>query len=396
VKKQEIVLEGHLIDSDIMRRVLDAVVRQGCEFDIAELRVGRTNVDKSTARIIVKAQSAEQLQKTIALLTELGATLPDVQEAQTAPAPADGVLPDDFYATTNHPTFVYSAGQWLPVERMRMDCCIVLEASRALCKKMAFVKKGERVVVGSAGLRIEPPEKPRERSEIFGFMGSSASSEKPNYEMIQGVAAELKRIKKQNGRIVVVAGPAVVHTGAGDALAAMVAKGYVAALLSGNALAVHDAERALFGTALDCGAHGRGRANHLRAINEVRKAGSLENSVRNGTLKSGIMFECVKHNIPFVLAGSIRDDGPMPDVIADAVQAQKRMSEALEGADVVLMLASMLHSIAAGNLLPSSAKIISVDINPAVATKLADRGTQHALAIVSDVGLFLRELERLL
>ncbi len=404
--EREVEVEGHLIDSMILSRIFDRIMDLGGEFEVLEFRIGKRKHEYSYARLLVRGKSPEHLDQIVSELYRLGAWSPTPKEVKLEPAPDDRVLPDDFYSTTNHPTYIYYRGRWIEVENLAMDKVIVVDpvTERAFCKRILDVKKGELIVVGEEGLRIRPPERPREGVGIFEFMSSKASSEKPSVSIVKHIARDMHEIKRRRGRIVVVAGPAVVHTGAAPALAKMIKLGYVDVLLSGNALAVHDVEYALFGTSLgvyvDTGvAMLRGHRNHLAAINEIMKAGGLRKAVEKGVLKSGIMYECIINNVPYVLAGSIRDDGPLPDVVTDVMEAQKLYAEYLRDSDMVLMLATMLHSIAAGNLLPSTTKVVCVDINPAVAIKLLDRGSAQAIGVVSDVGTFLpllvEELERI-
>ncbi len=395
---QEVELEGHIIDSLILPKVLDTIMDLGGDFEILDIKVGKRKTDTSYARILVKAKSKELLQQILHELHRLGANIPQAISVELKPAPRDCVLPDDFYSTTNHKTFIYLNGELIEVEDIKMDGVIVVDPKkkRAWCKTIREVKKGDLIVVGNRGVLVKPEERPRHYT-IFNFMESTVSSERPNYNIIRYVAEEILNTKKEGKKIVVVAGPAVVHTGASEDLATMIREGFVDVLFAGNALAVHDIEYQLFGTSLGMDIKtGRttkyGHRNHLRAINEVMKAGSIKKLVESGKLKGGIMYECIRKNIPYVLAGSIRDDGPLPEVITDVVEAQKEMRKHLKNCGLVLILATMLHGIATGNLLPSHVKTVCVDINPAVITKLIDRGTAHAVGIVSDVGLFLKAL----
>jgi lysine-ketoglutarate reductase/saccharopine dehydrogenase-like protein (TIGR00300 family) len=316
-------------------------------------------------------------------------------EVEFKPAPRDCVLPGDFYSTTNHPTSVNLGGDWVEVNGLMMDKQIVIDSKskKASCKPINQIKKGELIVTGERGIKIKSPERPREGIGVFEFMKSDVSSERPSISLIRKIARELHETVKVGGKIVVVAGPAVVHTGAAPHLSRMVELGYVNALLSGNALAVHDIEYALFGTSLgvelDNGVKRREPRNHIAAINEVNRAGSIRNLVEEGRLRSGIFYQLTVRKVPYALAGSIRDDGPIPEVIRDTVEAQKRYRDLVMDADFVLMLASTLHSIAVGNMLGSKVKIVCVDINPAAVIKLSDRGTSQAVGIVSDVGAFL-------
>ena len=379
----------------ILTKILDSIMDHQGDFEILEFIVGKRKDDQSHARLQVIGESPEHLNTILRELFRLGATVPETPEVSYTPAPRDMVLPDDFYSTTHHSTSVYMGGEWVEVEGLMMDKQIVLEAGegRAYCKPIRLVKAGDLVVTGEKGIRIRLPERPREGVGTFEFMTSDVSPEKPAALIIKKIAEDLHRTAEEGGKIVVVAGPAVVHTGGSPSLARLIELGYVDAVLSGNALAVHDVEYALFGTSLGVelgeGATTNGYRNHISAINEVNKAGSLRALIESGRLKEGIFYQLIKKDVPFALASSIRDDGPIPEVIQSSVEAQTRYMELVKGADFVIMLASTLHSIAVGNMLTSQVKIVCIDINPAVVTKLIDRGTSQAVGIVTDVGTFL-------
>lgn len=378
--------------------------RQG-DFEVLEFRIGKKKTDYSYAKLLVKGKSNKHLRSMLRELLRAGALIPKSAEVTLSPAPRDMVLPDNFYSTTNHPTSILIQERWLDVDNLMMDKQIVVkpDKSQAYCKPIRLVKEGDLIVVGELGIKVKPPERPREGIGIFDFMTSRASSEKPSASIVKIVAKDLFKAKKDCKKIIIVAGPAVVHTGATPSLAKMIQLGYVSGLLSGNALAVHDVEYSLYGTSLginlETSSLTQGNRNHIAAINEVMKAGSLKALVDSNVLKNGIFYECIVNKIPFVLSGSIRDDGPIPDVITNSIQAQEQYRQLLRQADLVMMLATMLHSIAVGNMLPSNVKVICVDINEAVVTKLVDRGTAQAVSIVSDVGTFLplliKELEQL-
>ncbi|RLI89860.1 MAG: TIGR00300 family protein [Archaeoglobales archaeon] len=390
---REVEFEGHLIDSMILPKVLDAILDLDGEFEILEFRVGKKKEDYSYARLLVIGKDEKHLTEILHVLHRLGARIPEAEEVELKPAPADRVLPDNFYVTTNHPTFVNYKGDWLAVEGIGMDKVIAIRDGKAICLFLNEVKRGDLIVVGEKGVRVVPPERPR-RVSHFQFMGGSVSSERPSEELIDIIAEEIVNLKRNGGKVAVVAGPAIDHTGARDALAGMIRDGYVDLLLSGNALAVHDMELSIFGTSLGMDIRtGRpvpgGNRHHLYTISKIIAAGGIRNAVERGIIKDGIMYECIKNNVPFILAGSIRDDGPLPEVITDVMEAKKAMREALQGIDMVIMLATMLHSIAVGNLLPSTVKTVCVDINPATVTKLMDRGTAQAIGVVTDVGLFV-------
>ncbi|XRO77809.1 TIGR00300 family protein [Methanocaldococcus sp. 16A] len=408
---REIELRGHIIDSLILPKVFDKILDMGGDYKVLEFEIGKRKTDPSYAKILVIGKDERHVDEILSELKDLGAEIPEIEEVELQPAEKDMVLPEGFYSTTNHKTFIRFKGQWIEVENQKMDGAIVVypEEMRAEVKTIRNIKKGDLVVVGHKGVRVIPPEKPREAGGLFEFMKSDASSEKPKETIIRKIAKEMYEIREKyrktgKGGIVVVAGPAIIHTGAGWALAKLIKMGYVQALFAGNALATHDIESVLYGTSLGVDLKtGRsvpgGHSHHLRAINTIMRAGSIRDAVEQGILNKGVMYECIKNNVPYVLAGSIRDDGPLPDVITDVVKAQEKMRELLKGKDMVLMLSTMLHSIATGNLLPSWVKTICVDINPAVVTKLMDRGTSQALGIVTDVGVFLpmliEELEKL-
>ncbi|HWO43149.1 MAG TPA: TIGR00300 family protein [Candidatus Eisenbacteria bacterium] len=393
-------ISGHIIDSLILPKVLDLIIKLGAEFQILEIEIGKRRSDRSFARIQVEAASAELLETVLAKIKEHGA-LPVEEEAWPAelePAPADGVFPEGFYATTNLPTSVRIDGMWLDVAYPEMDCAIRIDkpARRAECVPIHRVQKGDLIVVGHRGVRVTPIERKVPR-ETFEFMSSPVSTEQPKGLLIEEIAETLKGLRRDGRRILVVAGPGLVHTGAGRYLVELIENGYVQLLFAGNGLAVHDIETALYGTSLgvylDKKLRAReGHEHHLRAINVVRRAGGIRQAVDQGIIQSGIFYSCVKRGVDFVLAGSIRDDGPLPEVITDTLRAQDVMREKVRGISLALMMATTLHAIATGNLLPATVKTVCVDINPAVVTKLTDRGTFQAIGLVTDVEPFLREL----
>ena len=396
---ETIELRGHIIDSLILPKVLDEIIARGATFKIGEIRIGENRVDQSFARIEVTAPSADSLDELTLRLRQHGAEVREKKSLKLAPAPADGVFPEGFYVTTNQQTFVRLEDGEVEVVPALMDCAIVVDraAKKATATKFYGIKKGMEVVVGHQGIRVVPAQRATSRTNLFEFMASNVSIEKPKSAVIREMARECKRAHDEKGRILVVAGPAVVRTGAAESLEKLIEWGYVNLLFAGNALAAHDIENALFETSL--GVHleqgalaDEGHENHLRAINAVRAAGGIRQAVASGLLKRGIMHACVKNGVDFVLAGSIRDDGPLPDVITDAVEAQKAMRARLDGVTIAMMMGTTLHSIAVGNLLPATVKTLCVDINPAVVAKLADRGTFQAVGLVTDIELFLREL----
>jgi lysine-ketoglutarate reductase/saccharopine dehydrogenase-like protein (TIGR00300 family) len=393
-----IVLQGHIIDSMMLPQVMDMVMDLGGNFTIEELKVGQHKTDPSVCRMEVYASSAELLDRIVQRARALGATAEHEKPVQVELVDREGVFPEGFYSTSNLPTEVLLDGSWVQVEKIEMDAAIAVDskAGRAWCIVFQDAKPGMEVVVGHQGVRVTPLERSRQ-TEIFSFMGSEVSAEKPKKVLISGIAQEMRHIREAGGRILVVAGPAVVHTGAGRYLSRLIELGYVQVLFAGNALAVHDVESALFGTALGVNLDSglpmeHGHEHHMRAINRVRAAGGLRQMVASGGLKSGVMKSAIDHGVEIVLAGSVRDDGPLPDVITEMVEAQRRMRVALKDVKLALMLSTMLHSIATGNMLPAGVRTVCVDINPAVVTKLADRGSWQSIGLVTDVESFLREL----
>ncbi|MCC2648599.1 MAG: bifunctional protein [Nitrososphaeraceae archaeon] len=394
--EQEIEVKGHLIDSMILTKIFDKVMDLKGDFHVLEFSVGKKKGDPSYARLLVRGTNQQHLDELLESVYREGAQPISVQQVMLEPSVKDMVMPDSFYSTTNNATQVFYNSSWIDVDNMMMDKCIVLDRQkmRAECKMIRDVKKGDSIVVGERGVRIIPHERPREGVDIFQFMSSSSSSERPTQQIARKVANDIYKIKESEGKIAVVAGPVVVHSGASEALAKLIRMGYIHGLLAGNALAVHDIENSLMGTSLGMQVNDgtlavRGHRNHMRAINEVFKFGSLRTMVEKKVLVKGIMYECIINDIPFVLAGSIRDDGPIPDVVTDVVEAQRKYKQVLKDTKMVLMLSTMLHSIAVGNMLPATVKVVAVDISQPVVTKLLDRGTTQAIGIVTDVGAFL-------
>jgi lysine-ketoglutarate reductase/saccharopine dehydrogenase-like protein (TIGR00300 family) len=388
--------EGHLIDSQILNVVFDTVVRRNAAFDVLKFTIGRSNDEPSFISMRISSATEQGLTEVLEELVALGCRLAEPQDATLKSADRDGCVPDDFYSTTNHRTLVRHRGQWTQVERQRMDAVVVVERGRARCRKLRDVRAGDQVVCGVAGVRVIPEFQERDRHG-FAFMTNEISSERRVEVGVERIAAMMREIKAARGRIAVVAGPVVVHTGGSPHFQELVRGGFVDVLLAGNALAVHDVEQALFGTSLgvdlDTGkAIEGGHRNHMRAINAISRAGGLREAVAQGVLTSGVMYECIRQDVDYVLAGSIRDDGPLPDTIMDLREAQDRYASALEGVGLVLALSTMLHGIGVGNMLPSWVKMVCVDINPAVVTKLADRGSSQTMGVVTDVGLFLHRL----
>jgi lysine-ketoglutarate reductase/saccharopine dehydrogenase-like protein (TIGR00300 family) len=388
--------EGHLIDSQILNAVFDTVVKRDASFDVLRFKIGRSNEETSSISIRISAPSRDVLGEVLEDLVALGCRLSDQQDVLLRRADLDGCVPDDFYSTTNHRTMVRLEAQWIEVTSQRMDAVIVVEQGRPACRKLRDVRAGDLVVCGVAGIRVTPEYQERDRHG-FAFMVNEVSSERGVEVAVARIASMMREVRAGGGRIAVVAGPVVVHTGGSSYFQQLVRDGYVSVLLSGNALAVHDAEQALFGTSLGVDMNtGRaiegGHRNHMRAINTICRAGGLRAAVEQGVLTSGVMHECIRCGVDYVLAGSIRDDGPLPDTLMDLTTAQDRYAAALENVGLVLSLSTMLHGIGVGNMLPSWVRMVCVDINPAVVTKLADRGSSQTIGIVTDVGLFLHRL----
>jgi lysine-ketoglutarate reductase/saccharopine dehydrogenase-like protein (TIGR00300 family) len=390
--------EGHLIDSNILNAIFDKVIERGGAFEVENFTIGRTNDEFSRISLKVSAPSAPALRRLVEDLMQLGCSPVQEQDALIRAAERDGSVPDDFYSTTNLRTHVRMSGEWTEVERQRMDAVIVLSGGRAVCRKLREVRAGDQVVCGLTGIRVTPEFRERDRGD-FAFMANEISSERRVEASVGRIAALMRETRAAGRRIVFVAGPVVVHTGGAAYFTDLIRRGWVDVLLAGNALAVHDAELALFGTSLGVDLEAGtpvqgGHRHHMRAINAINRAGGLRAAVASGVLTSGVMVECIRAGIEFVLAGSIRDDGPIVDTITDIVEAQDRYADALGAAGLVIVLSTMLHGIGVGNMLPAWTPVVCVDINPAVVTKLADRGSSQTIGLVTDVGLFLHQLAK--
>jgi lysine-ketoglutarate reductase/saccharopine dehydrogenase-like protein (TIGR00300 family) len=402
VESRVLHMEGHLLDAGIMNRSLDLVVDNGGSFKVLNFNLGVERQSTSNADVRISAPDHEVMEKIMGQLIEIGALVPeeDGKKAVTETCELDGVAPDDFYVSNIYPTEVKVNDRWIRVQKQRMDGAIVISEDangvRAECRILRDLQKGDRVVVGIDGIRTVRKKSNREHKakEEFSFMGAGVSSERRVELVVEQIAWELRQIRDRGGKVVVTAGPVVIHTGGAKHLSTLVREGYVQGLLGGNAIAVHDIEQSLMGTSLGVdmqkGTPVRGgHRHHLKVINTVRRYGSIANAVEQKVITGGIMYECVKHNVPFALAGSIRDDGPLPDTQMDLIKAQQEYAQLLEGTDMILMLSTMLHSIGVGNMTPAGVKMVCVDINPAVVTKLSDRGSVESVGVVTDVGLFL-------
>jgi lysine-ketoglutarate reductase/saccharopine dehydrogenase-like protein (TIGR00300 family) len=395
---EEVEIQGHIIDSLLLPKVLDEILTHGGSYTIKDIRIGQRQADTSYARIEVRAPTAAALDEILDIIHDHGATPTSAEDCSVVAADMDGAFPEDFYSTTNYRTQIRLHGEWIDVEDQEMDCGILVdpEGGAARCIAMALVRKGDLIVVGRKGLRVFPAETTA-RQSLFEFMASPVSSEKPKGVTVREIAAAMRRTRGTGDKILAVLGPAVVHTGSSPHICKLIQSGYLNVLFAGNALATHDIEQAFFGTSLGVSMERglpaeEGHEHHLRAINKIRRLGGIKNAVSQGILRSGIMFECIRHQVPFVLAGSIRDDGPLPEVVTDVLDAQQQMRDLIRGVGFCLMVATALHSIATGNLLPAWVKVACVDINPATVTKLSDRGSVQTVGIVTDAEPFLRAL----
>jgi lysine-ketoglutarate reductase/saccharopine dehydrogenase-like protein (TIGR00300 family) len=396
---QPVELEGHIIDSGMMERCFGVVMDMGGSFQVEQFDVGTRKDEESYARMTVSAEDEATLQAILHELHQNGANPTDPVDATLELAPGDGVVPPEFYSTTNHPTDVRYEGEWIPVDGIEMDAAIVVdpEGPSARTTVLNAVTEGDFVVTGEAGIRVKPPERPRGSGGPFGFMQGGVSSERPSESLVEQVAEAIRETQAGGGDVLVVPGPAVVHSGGGEALAELVREEYVDALSAGNGFAVHDLERDRFGTSLGMDVDTldtprKGHKHHIYTISEVVRAGGIEQAVESGLVESGVMYECVRNDVPYVLAGSIRDDGPLPDTITDTVEAQAAIRDQAQAADLVVMLATMLHSVAVGNCLPSTTPTVCVDIDSDTVTQLLDRGSAQAVGMVTDVGMFLPRL----
>lgn len=406
--QESVYLQGHIIDSLVLAKVLDRIHMMGGTFDLEDVHIGKTREEPSRARIVIQATSKAQLADILKAIQPHGASIEREADCRTDRAPADGLLPDDFYATTHLPTQIRLNGRWLDVDRIEMDLAIVVSEAGSVAQAvpMGAVRRGDSIVVGREGVRVIPLQRPRER-DIFGFMESQVSAERPHGHIIADIAARMRRLREQHqqgqpdSKVLLAGGPAIIHAGGREAMTWLIEQGFIHILFCGNALAAHDMEADLFGTSLG---HGlitwrtvpHGHEHHLRTINRIRTIGSIEAAVTSGTIKQGIMAACIRQRVPVVMSGTIRDDGPLPGVITDSVQAQNAMRAMIPGVGLALLIASTLHAVATGNLLPAGIPTVCVDINPSVPTKLADRGSFQAVGLVMDAASFLSELARLL
>ena len=394
---EKVTLEGHIVDSLIISTVMDEIVSFGGAFRFLEFNVGKDQDQPSFARLEVTCEGEEELAELLSLIAHHGAVVETVEDATLSAADQDGVFPDEFYSTTNQQTYVRHHGQWVAVMRQEMDCGIRATSGGGFeCVPVCHVRDGDLFVCGYRGVKIEPQERQR-RPSMFEFMSSAVSSEKPKNVLIREVAGRMQDVKRSGKQILLVGGPAIVHTGAGRHVVRLIEMGYINLLFAGNALATHDIEQALFNTSL--GVHleralpiDAGHEHHIRAINTIRACGGINEAIEQGVLTRGIMHACVRHDVDYVLGGSVRDDGPLPDVITDVIVAQDRMRSYVDQLGFVLIVATALHGIATGNILPAWVPMVCVDIETSVVTKLADRGSWQTVGIVTDVEPFFHEL----
>ncbi len=396
---ETVEITGHLMDTGLLSRVLDEIRDYDGDYSIDRFDVGHDKQDTSTARMTIGADDDDTLQRLLMRLQTWGANLVDPGEPEITEAELDGVFPEGFYSTTNLATSVRLGGRWAPVRNPEMDCGLVVEGDTVRTVPMSDVKAGMRIVTSAQGVRVMPPAVVMDGDRSFGFMESDVSSEKPQAVLVRQVADGMRQAKAAGLKVLWVGGPAVVHTGAAPSMVSLIDNGYVDILFAGNALATHDIEASIYGTSLGVDlSEGRGvihgHEHHIRAINTIRRAGSITAAVEQGVLTSGVMHALVRNNKQFILVGSVRDDGPLPDVYTDVLEGQRAMRAALDGVGYCLMVATMLHSVATGNILPASVPLTCVDINPATVTKLADRGSAQARGIVTDVGLFIEQLAK--
>lgn len=397
---ETVEIRGHIIDSLTFPKVLDELVEVGADYEVEEFEVGRTHQDASYARIKIWTRDADTLETALGRIHPYGAAPADPGVVVLEQADRPGAFPQDFYSTTNLPTELRIDGKWVPVANPEMDCGIVVENGTARTIPVSEVTPGQMIVTGRSGIRVTPVERPRGQRD-FEFMASSVSSEKPKELQVARVANEMRRVRDEGRRILWVAGPALIHTGSGPDFSDLVHRGWVNVLFAGNGFATHDIESNLYKTSLGIyleegtSAEG-GHEHHIRAINEVRRSGTIASAVKDGTITQGVMHALVTNNVPYVLGGSVRDDGPLPDTITDVVVTQQRMRELIADVGLTIVVSSMLHGIATGNILPASVPIVCVDINPSTVTKLLDRGSHQSVGIVTDVGLFVSQLRDLL
>ncbi len=395
---ETIELRGHIIDSLILPKVLDQILTHGANFKITEIDIGKKRADQSFARIEVSAETGEALDELILRLRQQGAEVVERANAQVATAPADGVFPTDFYVTTNQQTFVRFDGKEIEVQPAIINSAIALDRKKGAARAVKFfdVKKGDEIVIGHQGIRVVPLQRATTHTDVFQFINTTVGAEEPKSAIIREIAEELRRAHDAKGKIAIVAGPAIVRTGAGQHLVRLIEAGYVDRLFAGNLFAAYDVERALFGTSLginpDLAVARGGHENHLRAINTIREAGGISAAVRQKILTGGILHACVCHEVDIVLTGGIRDEGPVPGVTTDVIEAQKIMRQKLADVSHVILLAALQHSLAVASMLATNVKTVCVDIDPPAVERAIEHQPLQSIGLVTDVEPFLREL----
>jgi lysine-ketoglutarate reductase/saccharopine dehydrogenase-like protein (TIGR00300 family) len=395
---ETIELRGHIIDSLILPKVLDQILTRGASFKITEIKIGQKRADQSFARIEVSAETGEALDELILRLRQHGAETVERTNVQLSPVSKDGVFPDDFYVTTNQQTFVRFDGKEIEVRPAMMDSAIALDRQKRAARAVKFfdVKKGDEIVVGHQGIRVVPVQRSTSQTNIFQFINTMVDADEPKSAVIRELAQELRGARAAKSKIAVVGGPAIVRTGAGEHLERLIEMGYVDRLFAGNAFAIYDVERALFGTSLgknpDLAFAGGGHENHMRAINTIRACGGIAAAVQKQILTRGILHACVKHKVDIVLTGSIRDEGPIPGVTTDIVEAQKIMRGKLADVTHVLLLGTVQHSMAVASMLAPNVKTVCVDIDSASVERAVEHQPLQSIGLVTDVEPFLRAL----
>jgi lysine-ketoglutarate reductase/saccharopine dehydrogenase-like protein (TIGR00300 family) len=398
MSSETIELRGHIIDSLILPKVLDQILTSGGNFKITEINIGRKRADQSFARIEVSAETGEALDELILRLRQQGAEVVERANAQVASAPADGVFPPDFYVTTNQQTFVRFDGKEIEVQPAIINSAIALDRKKGAARAVKFfdVKKGDEIVIGHQGIRVVPLQRATTHTDVFQFINTTVGAEEPKSAIIREIAEELRRAHDAKGKIAIVAGPAIVRTGAGQHLVRLIEAGYVDRLFAGNLFAAYDVERALFGTSLgmnpDLAVARGGHENHLRAINTMREAGGISAAVHQKILTGGILHACVRHEVDIVLTGGIRDEGPIPGVTTDVIEAQKIMRQKLADVSHVILLAALQHSLAVASMLATNVKTVCVDIDPSAVERAIEHQPLQSIGLVTDVEPFLREL----
>src|SRR5881396_2338187 len=395
---ETIELRGHIIDSLILPKVLDQILTHGGNFKITEINVGKKRADQSFARIEVSAETGEALDALVLRLRQQGAEVVERANAQVAAAPANGVFPSDFYVTTNQQTFVRFDGKEIEVQPAMMDSAIAVDRKKRTARAVKFfdVSKGDEIVVGHQGIRVVPVQRSTSGTDLFQFINTTIDADEPKSAIIRELARELQRARTRKGKIAIVAGPAIVRTAAGEHLVRLIESRYVDRLFAGNSFAVYDVERVLFGTSLgmnpDLAFARGGHENHMRAINAIREAGGIFAAVQKKILTRGVMYACVLHDVDIVLTGAIRDEGPIPGVTTDIIQAQKVMRENLADVTHVLLLATIQHSLAVASMLAPTVKTVCVDIDPSAVERAVEHQPLQSIGLVTDVEPFLQEL----